>query len=318
MRKITKLFSTKAQTIDTKAMTAKFKISDGNADRMGEIVDQKSWNFANYKENPIVLWGHDPSQPENVLGTALNVEVDDKDNSTYATIKFDEDINPKAKMVFEQVARGTLRTVSVGMIVHTEDTEKDVTTLRDCELLEISIVPIPANPRAVTLSYRELGLSTKDAEYMIKSMQAEAELLQKELTNDKDGTTMDELMKAMQDMAAAMASQAEVLATIAEGVAKLIADEDAESADDEDAADGGADDATENPDGTPKKAAIIKVTKDATTDDTAKDGSNDASSADDTDAADEVDENTELTPEQEKEFEDELTKALTAENVTVK
>ena len=83
MRKVTKLFISKAQSIDEKAMTATFKISDAQTDRMGEIVDQKSWNFTNYMENPLLLWGHDPSQPEYVLGQTLELAYDEKTDSTY-------------------------------------------------------------------------------------------------------------------------------------------------------------------------------------------------------------------------------------------
>src|SRR3977135_439738 len=34
-------------------------ISTEDTDRSGEIVKQSGWELANYKNNPIVLWGHD-------------------------------------------------------------------------------------------------------------------------------------------------------------------------------------------------------------------------------------------------------------------
>src|SRR6266436_4517309 len=34
-------------------------ISTEDLDRSGEIVRQNGWELANYKNNPIVLWGHD-------------------------------------------------------------------------------------------------------------------------------------------------------------------------------------------------------------------------------------------------------------------
>ena len=55
MRKITKLFTTKAQSINDETKTIRFKISDNQTDRMGEIVDQESWDFKNYMNNPVVL-----------------------------------------------------------------------------------------------------------------------------------------------------------------------------------------------------------------------------------------------------------------------
>src|ERR1700709_1763727 len=34
-------------------------ISTEDVDRSGEIVRQNGWELTNYKNNPIVLWGHD-------------------------------------------------------------------------------------------------------------------------------------------------------------------------------------------------------------------------------------------------------------------
>jgi hypothetical protein len=62
---------------------------------MSEIVDQKSWDFKSYKQNPLVLWGHDPSQPENVLGQGIDLETTDDGSETYATLQLDEDIIPR-------------------------------------------------------------------------------------------------------------------------------------------------------------------------------------------------------------------------------
>src|ERR1700728_4339313 len=137
MRRITKLFNTKATSIDSTAKTVTFTISDNQPDRMHEIVDQKTWNFKDYMKNPIVLFGHDPSQPENVLGTAQSLEIAKDGNSSLASLKFDTDINPKADLVFNQVIAGTLRCVSVGFINHSEEMENDTPVLKDNDLLEI-------------------------------------------------------------------------------------------------------------------------------------------------------------------------------------
>src|SRR4051794_5684659 len=118
MKTFHKLFQTKASSIDEESRSVDFVISTNDEDRYGDVVDQKSWNFKSYLKNPIVLWGHDPDQPENVLGTAKSLAVSDDGKQTTATLTFDADINPKAALVFEQVKRGTLRTVSVGFRNH--------------------------------------------------------------------------------------------------------------------------------------------------------------------------------------------------------
>src|SRR4051794_19573984 len=114
MKVFHKLFQTKAASVDEESKSVSFVISTNDEDRYGDVVDQKSWNFKSYLKNPIVLWGHNPDEPENVLGTATSLEVADDGSQTTATLSFDTDINPKAGLVFEQVKRGTLRTVSVG------------------------------------------------------------------------------------------------------------------------------------------------------------------------------------------------------------
>jgi HK97 family phage prohead protease len=348
MRKVTKLFVSKAQSIDEKNMTATFKISDAQTDRMGEIVDQKSWNFNNYMLNPILLWGHDPSQPENVLGSTTELSYDEKEDATFATVKFDRDINTKADLIFNQVARGTLRTVSVGMIVHSEDSEKDQTILKDCELLEISIVPIPANPRAIALAFTEGSISKKDALFMKESMEKELTLLQSELSNDKKRVVMNKVAKVKQAIAkkaaagdlsdddtkfltdllsaindvdthidAADMGIDAVLVSLSDFLGVTNPDEDA--ADDSDSADGAddeGDDATPPAKSTtiPKKKSKANGGTDG--DQSGADEDDKGDGEDDADDEDEITDDTELTEDQQKEFDEAYEKSLAELQVT--
>lgn len=304
MKKITKLFTSKSVSVNEKERTAQFIISDDQVDRMDEIVEQ-SWDTENYKNNPIVLWGHNPDEPENVLGTSLGLETekgDDDVTRTKSTVKFsDEGINPKADMVFNQVKAGILRTVSVGFIpktFKTSDDDKDV--LADNELLEFSIVPIPANPRAVALAYKEGTISRKDARFMIDSMSKEAQLLQEELDSDKNKEEQERNTKTMSDEDIQKIVEAlgtafnEAFAPVIEKLDAIADKVGAESNEDAD------EDETDN-----QEAEGEKQVKSET--DTAKEGENDHS------GADEVDEDTELTPEQEEEFAKEFAKALKEE-----
>lgn len=298
MGKITKLFTTKNVEVDEKNRTAKFIISDDGVDRMDERVEQ-SWDLKNYEANPIVLWGHDPSQPENVMGNSLGIDTekgDDDVTRSSSTVKFStEGLNAKADMVFNMVKAGILRTVSVGFIPKTfKEDEDGHDILADNELLEFSIVPIPANPRAVTLGYKEGAISKKDARYMLESMKKESKLLQDELDNDKkDNKEKDMSDEDIAKLAEALGTKiGETLAPITE---KLDAILEKVGADDE-----GTDnpDENENPAGDEEEENPTK---------SAKGGENDQPGADD------VDEDTELTPEQEKEFEKEFAKSLEKE-----
>src|SRR4051812_39506127 len=98
MKRYTKLFVTKASSIDEENKTVRFIISDNKPDRYNEIVDQATWNFKDFKKNPVVFWKHRSDNPEDVLGTVIEIEVSEDGSKTYATLKFDTDINPKADL----------------------------------------------------------------------------------------------------------------------------------------------------------------------------------------------------------------------------
>ncbi|WP_407107249.1 HK97 family phage prohead protease [Rhodococcus aetherivorans] len=185
MTKKIKLFNTKPKSVDEENKTVRFRISDDSVDRYGERVEQSSWNFKNFLKNPILLWGHNPYDAENVLGTVSDLSVED--DGTYATAHFDEDINPKAALIFKQILKGTLRTVSVGFVPHTIDTEDDIPVLKDNELLELSVVAIPANPNAIALDYKAGNLSRNDATWLMKSMRDEAIRIEQQLKDAPEG-----------------------------------------------------------------------------------------------------------------------------------
>lgn len=209
MRKITKLFSNQSiKTIDEEKRQAKYIISTDDVDRMGEVVEQ-SWDLKNYEANPIVLFGHDPSKPENVLGKALEITTEkDGDRSiTSALVQFAEAGTSKGvDTVWSLVKQGILKTVSVGFIPHTyknTDTEDTPTVLSDNELLEFSIVPIPANPQAIALAVADESISEKDAKWLIKQYETETAYLKKSIydimTKNNDSEKSNKGDKQMSD-----------------------------------------------------------------------------------------------------------------------
>jgi hypothetical protein len=63
---------------------------------------------------------------------------------------------------------------------HTYNTEDDVPVLKDNELLEISVVPIPANPGAIALGLKSGEITRKDAKWLTDSMRREADLMEEQ------------------------------------------------------------------------------------------------------------------------------------------
>ncbi len=285
MTKKIKLFNTKPKSVDEENKTVRFRISDDSVDRYGERVEQTSWNFKNFLKNPILLWGHNPYDAENVLGTVSDLSVED--DGTYATAHFDEDINPKAALIFKQILKGTLRTVSVGFVPHTIDTEDDIPVLKDNELLELSVVAIPANPNAIALDYKAGNLSRKDATWLMKSMRDEAIRIEQQLKDAPEGQekqveeVISKLDKALEAIEATSTKLAELetkfgsVSTELETIKSTVGE--------------------------------VKAKQEETPTPPAKGGDDDQPGAG---AEVEIDEDAELTPEQQAEFEAELAEQL--------
>lgn len=322
MLKKTKLFTHAVKSIDEEKRQATFVISTDEKDRMGEVVEQ-SWQLDNYKKNPIVLFGHDPSKPGYVVGRALEI-ASDKDggkNITLGTVQFaEEGTSADADTVWKLVKQGILRTVSVGFIPHTfktldDDNETDV--LADNELLEFSIVPIPANPSAVALAMNDGSIEEKDAKFMLKTYKAEAEYIEKSLcdimTPKKTDATISKGVKAMSDEDIAKIAEA-VGVAVSEAIAPKL-DEILEKVSDDNADEQPADEPEEPADEEPAEMADDNADEQPN-DDEDEDGEDEKeksiakSEQEDEDGA--FDENEELDEEAEKQFVAELEKEYQA------
>ena len=130
-----------------------FVFSDESVDRYGDVIQARGWDLANFNANPVALFGHDAGTVENVIGAAKNVRV--SGDKLVGDIEFmPADVNPNAEAVYQMVKGGWLKTVSVGFAPIEWKAAKDksrpggVDFVKQ-ELLEISIVPIPANPNAL-------------------------------------------------------------------------------------------------------------------------------------------------------------------------
>lgn len=127
-------------------------------DAYGEIVVQ-DWDLKRYKANPVVLYGHNSwSLP---IGHASDVRIED--GKLLATLNFvDARANPQAEQVWQGILQGSLRAVSVGFRSKAAKSQsigdRTVFVLSGNELIEISVVPIPANPEAVAFGKKSLDL----------------------------------------------------------------------------------------------------------------------------------------------------------------
>lgn len=155
------------RSIDEEGRSATFVCSTDVVDRYDEIVAQ-NWDLRSYRQNPVALYAHNKSE----LPIGQATEVDVVGGKLIATLKFaSEKANPLAENVWQSILEKTLRAVSVGFIPHTVRWERrldtEVLVLDDNELLEISVVPVPANPEALAKAHAkalEMARAEKEAE----------------------------------------------------------------------------------------------------------------------------------------------------------
>lgn len=126
--------------------------STNTVDRRGEIVDNNGWDLKAFKKNPILLWGHDHSQLP--IGVSKKTWVEGTGKQAKLMIQPEiHEVTPTAMAVKELINRGILKTLSVGF---RPLESPDGTTFTKNELLEVSVVNVPANADAMMLAYKSL------------------------------------------------------------------------------------------------------------------------------------------------------------------
>jgi HK97 family phage prohead protease/HK97 family phage major capsid protein len=133
-----------------------FVLSDDTVDRYGDIIDPAGWVLNNFKKNPIALFNHNSNFP---IGTWTKVRVEGK--KLLGRLKLAvEGTSERIDEIIRLVQQGVLRAASVGFMPIDFEPLKDNSGLlyKEQELLETSLVSIPANPAAVQLA-RSLGTS---------------------------------------------------------------------------------------------------------------------------------------------------------------
>lgn len=127
-----------------------FVLSDETVDRCGDIVTAGGWQLAHFKRNPIALFGHSSGFP---IGRWKNVRVEG--GRLVGMLEFAaEGTSQRIDELRRLVEQGILRAVSVGFRPLDDEPidEKDPYGGRRYlkqELLECSLVSVPANPAAL-------------------------------------------------------------------------------------------------------------------------------------------------------------------------
>ncbi len=135
-------------------------ISTPSSDRMNDTVSL-NWQLKNYWRNSPVLWCHDSSIPAIARGENTRVEA----NALRSTAVFPErGVYPFADLIFDLSEKKFINASSVGFIPLKMVPSKDKNRpggydILEQELLEYSIVNIPANPECL-IQARSAGIDT--------------------------------------------------------------------------------------------------------------------------------------------------------------
>ncbi len=127
----------------------------------------ETWSLERFRKNPVVLWAHDSSALP--IGTASEVE-ENEEGLTMRVHFASARANPKADEIWEAVRERLVRGVSVswryGERTDEERGSERVAVFRGNELLEVSLLPVPADADALVAG--DAQRATGDARYGTK------------------------------------------------------------------------------------------------------------------------------------------------------
>jgi HK97 family phage prohead protease len=136
-----------------------FTISTAIVDRELDRIAIEGWDLANFLRNPVVLWGHDAARLP--IGRAFNVRTEN--GALKASVEFIPADTPEggafAESVYRLALNGFIAATSVGFRPikwdFTDDEARGADDwfpgidFNEQELVELSIVTVPANPEAL-------------------------------------------------------------------------------------------------------------------------------------------------------------------------
>ncbi|MFZ5451467.1 MAG: HK97 family phage prohead protease [Thermodesulfobacteriota bacterium] len=167
------------QVGDPAERVLEFIASTAQVDRYGDIIEVEGWELDNWLKVPVILYGHDYGGFP--IGQGISA-IKDPLRGLVIQAKFaTAQENPEADIAYRLALGGYIRAVSVGfMDLEREpilDNEGNRTGWRfkRAELLEVSLVAVPANPGALIVPVQKGLLTQQEAEAFQAKMKETAE-----------------------------------------------------------------------------------------------------------------------------------------------
>lgn len=166
--------------------------STNSVDRHGEVVDNNGWDLKAFKKNPVILWAHDHNEP--AIGVSKKTWVEGVGKKAKLMIQpVIHDVTEKARAVKQLIELGVIKTLSVGF--KPLESPDNVTFTKN-ELLEVSMVNVPANADAMMLAYKSLKKAGFEDEIM-EDVGIQTELIDKLIKMDNRIEELESKVKAV-------------------------------------------------------------------------------------------------------------------------
>lgn len=177
---LTKTFAVDIEKADEERTLTAIASTD-NPDRDHDVLKADGWDLKNFKNNPVLLWGHQSS--ELPVGTVTDIKQDG--NKLVFKARFPkEGVSQKADEVYGLYKDGILRAFSVRFTSKDyKQNESGGLTFEKAELLEISAVTVPANAEALVQQVK--NLKNKEGEQEMADTKAQEKKEEKVLTMEE-------------------------------------------------------------------------------------------------------------------------------------
>ena len=166
MEKHIKYFNNSAKSVDDDKRVLRYIGSTEAVDRDNEVIKASGWKLKDYKKNPVVLVNH--QYHELPVAKTKKVWVDRKEKALMFDIEFPEpEVSSEGDTLYKLYKNGYMNATSVGFRPNPEKMKfgekkgDPRITFSEQELLEISLVSVPANPEAL-LTSKSIKKAIKD------------------------------------------------------------------------------------------------------------------------------------------------------------
>lgn len=179
-------------------------VTTSGQDRHGEQIVTDGIDVSNYIEkNPVVLYGHD------YWGFPIGktTKLKQQKNKIVATFQLALEEYPFAQTVYNLVKGGYLNAVSIGGIVR--KWSDDYRQILEMEMLEFSIVSIPANPDAMITERAFKDIAGKSMDDVRKEFEQFSQSVMLDKLKHMDNDEVNDTIKVLKNLVVRLEQSAE-------------------------------------------------------------------------------------------------------------